>query len=505
MVEKRNYNILIVDDDLEFHKDTRLALRQNYHFDGAVDKGSMMAKLNANQYDLLLLDLVLTEGSNEKEGLDILPEVYAKQAGLPIVIITADANVETVVKAMKSGAADYIHKEDLNYDILDKKFQKIIRSRNLEDENIQLKEEIKRLRSSQSVEYPFIGESKNIKLIKKTLRIVSEEPNLTILITGETGVGKEVAARFLHRHGVRSNKPFQAVNLSAIQKTLLESELFGHVKGAFTGATRSKEGYFRQANGGVLMLDEIGDIDQNIQIKLLRFLETKLIRPVGSDEDFKLDIQIVAATHKDLRSEVSKGNFREDLFQRLKAKIIHVPPLRERKEDIPLIVRHYLESQNLTTDILHEEVMAMLYQYPWKGNVRELRYAIDGMLLEMRILEKNKVDLECLPVDIQNYSPFQEIVPSESQPPESPNGFGSVDSLDAERQKALIDLSNIENALIRRNKVKGDVATDLGYKSSDNLRYRIKTYYDKFPELFDNFPTICNCYRRVVTVIEKEV
>ena len=499
MLGKKNYNILIVDDDLEFHKDTRSALRQNYQFDGAVDRSSMMEKIKHRSYDLLLLDLVLQEGSDEKEGLTILPQVFEKQPGLPVVIITADSDVETVVTAMKNGAVDYIHKDKLNYDILDKKFRKIIRSRNLEDENSQLKEEIKRLKHSQTNEYPFIGESKSIQRIKRTLRIVSEEPDLTVLITGETGVGKEVAARFLHRHGVRNSKPFQAVNLSAIQKTLLESELFGHVKGAFTGATRSKEGYFRQANGGVLMLDEIGDIDQNIQIKLLRFLETKLIRPVGSDEDIRLDVQIVAATHKDLRKEVEKNNFREDLFQRLKAKIIHIPPLRERKEDIALIVEHYLQKQQLTSAIFDEEAMAMLYQYPWKGNVRELRYAIDSTLLEMRILDKSSVDIECLPSDIQNYSPIHEIIPSESQPPEGMNGLGAVDNLDAERQKALIDLTNIESALIRRNKVKGDVATDLGYKSSDNLRYRVKTYYERFPELFDNFPTIRSCYRRVVS------
>lgn len=502
MTEQRNFKVLIVDDDLEFHKDTRLALRQNYLFDAAVDKASFLEKIHKEQYDLVLLDLVLKEGSSEKEGLDLIPQINEINQNIPVVVITADADVDTVVTAMRKGAADYIHKEKLNYDVLDEKFRNIIHSKSLENENSKLKEEIKRLRHSQSEDYPFIGKSKQVELIKRTLKIVSEEPNLTILITGETGVGKEVAARFLHKHGARSAKPFQAVNLSAIQKTLLESELFGHVKGAFTGATKGKEGYFRQANGGVLMLDEIGDIDQNIQIKLLRFLETKLIRPVGSDDDVYLDIQIVAATHKDLRAEVELGNFREDLYQRLKAKIVHIPPLRERTEDIPLIIEHYLHKQQLTMDILTKEVLDILLQYTWKGNVRELRYAIDSMLLERRILSKAKADPDCLPQDIKKFSPAEEQRLISPSMPVVPVINGTVphlpENLDAERQKALIDLTNIEQALIRRNKVKGDVANDLGYKSSDNLRYRIKIHYEHFPDLFVNFPVIRMCYRRVV-------
>ena len=498
MAENSIYNVLIVDDDLEFHKDTRIALRQNYLFDAAVDKSSLLEKVKSNKYDLILLDLVLTEGSEEKEGLQLIPEIGQHQPEVPVIIITADDNVTTVVSAMKNGATDYVHKKSLNYNLLDEKFRKIIQNQNVHHENVKLKEELKRLKQFGPDHYPFVGESPEIERIKRTLRIVSEEPNLTILITGETGVGKEVAARYLHKHGVRKNKPFQAVNLSAIQSNLLESELFGHVKGAFTGATRTKEGYFRQANEGVLMLDEIGDIDQNIQIKLLRFLETKLIRPVGSDKDIKLDIQIVAATHKNLREEVSKGNFREDLFQRLKAKIIEIPPLRKRREDIPLIIEHYLSSQSMSPKIISDEAMDLLLRYPWKGNVRELRYAIDSMLLERRILEEEKVVKACLPKDIQNYQPTEPsmVVSSNSETPQEQ--FSIADPSDAERQKALIDLHSIENALIKRNRVKGDAASDLGFNSSDNLRYRIKTYFEKYPELFEHFPIITNCYKRVV-------
>lgn len=500
MSDNKIYSVLVIDDDIEFHKDTRFALRKNYVFDGVVDRSALEEKLQENQYDLILLDLVLSSTSLEKEGLDILPELAQKQPGVPVIIITSDGQVETVVDAMKKGASDYIHKKDLNYDILDSKFRKTIANRDIKEENVQLKEEIKRLKHDDGSNYPFIGSSPEIDHIKRTLRIISEEPSLTILITGETGVGKEVAARYLHQHGVRREMPFQAVNLSAIQKTLLESELFGHVKGAFTGATRSKEGYFKQADGGILMLDEIGDIDQNIQIKLLRFLETKLIRPVGSDKDIKLDIQIVAATHKNLEEEVSAGRFREDLFQRLKAKIIEIPALRKRHADIPLILDHYLSAQGKSTNIITDEAMDLLLRYNWKGNVRELRYSIDSMLLEKRILNREKVDIDCLPKEIQQFQPDQAVMSRAITPSPSESGSQWMQaSVDTERQKALIDLMSIEQALIKRNKVKGDAASDLGYNSSDNLRYRIKTYFEKYPELFDQFPTIKACYRRVVS------
>ena len=497
-MEKQVYTILIVDDDIEFHKDTRLALRNHYICDGANSVPSFQEKISTQEYDLILLDLVLSEDSKEKVGLDLLTTIKEKKPNIPVVIITADGEVETVVKAIQQGAADYIHKEQLNYDILDKKFRKIIESQALQAENTLLKEEIKRLKVQTDNNYPFIGETDEIKRIKRTLEIVASEPELTVLITGETGVGKEVAARYLHRHGPRNDKPFQAVNLSAIQKTLLESELFGHVKGAFTGASRSKEGYFNQANGGVLMLDEIGDIDSNIQIKLLRFLETKLIRPVGSDKDIKLDVQIVTATHKDLFEEVRKGNFREDLYQRLKAKVIRIPPLRERREDIPLIIRYYLNLRNLDEEMITPQVMALLCNYRWRGNIRELRYSIDGMLLERKILDVARVTPACLPKEIREYSPVDELI-AKTEPAlvgTNTNGVVEID-LGIEEKKVLIDLTSIEQALIKRNKVKGDAAIDLGYNSSDNLRYRIKTYYDKYPFLFSDFPTIKHCYKRV--------
>ena len=381
----KNYNILIVDDDPEFHQQIRYAFRRNYIFEGAIDIEHLHKKLKEKaEYDLILMDLVLDD-SNKKIGLDLISEVKEQHPQIPIIVVTADREIDTVVKAMKVGAKDFLPKGDYDFEFWNQKFIEIIEGGKLKAENRQLKAEVKRHRDQENKEYTFIGESSKIEEIKRLLRLVSGEPDITVLILGETGVGKEVAARFLHQHGARKDAPFQAVNLSAIQETLLESTLFGHKKGAFTGASRDMEGYFNQANGGILMLDEIGDINADIQIKLLRFLETKLIRPVGADQDVLLDVQIIAATHRNLQEEVEKGNFREDLYQRLKAMVIEIPPLRSRKMDIPLIMQHYLGGVKMN-ELLNNKALEMLLSYNWVGNIRELKNTLNYMLLREKDL-----------------------------------------------------------------------------------------------------------------------
>ncbi|MEN0003047.1 MAG: sigma-54 dependent transcriptional regulator [Bacteroidota bacterium] len=487
----KNYNILIVDDDTEFHQQIRYSFRRNFVFEGAINVEHLRKKLKESpNYDLILLDLVL-DNTKEKIGLELIRELNQDHPNIPIIVVTKDNNVDTVVTAMKHGARDFLPKKDYDFDYWNKKFKEVIESNNLKAENRMLREEVKRHRDQRNKEYSFIGESDKIQEIKRILRMVSEEPDITVLITGETGVGKEVAARYLHQNGARSERPFQAVNLSAIQKTLLESTLFGHKKGAFTGATRDTEGYFSQANNGILMLDEIGDIDANIQIKLLRFLETKLIRPVGWDKDIQLDVQIVAATHRDLAEEVEKGSFRADLFQRLKAMVIEIPPLRERKSDIPLIMEFYSEGVEFDT-LLLPEAKEHLLQYNWPGNIRELRNAINYMMLRKRIYNRAKIDLECLPTEIQTYqtSPKPSVVQAAA-----PTSRGE---LTIDEEHAIIDLEKIEQSLIRKNKVKKDVAIELGMENTDNLRYKIKKYYEKHPHLFEDFPFIKESYKRIV-------
>lgn len=499
---RKNYKVLIVDDEPEFHRDIRVGLSRHYVFEGAFNKGKMLKKLQEDHFDLLLLDLKLDD-NGVKGGLNVLAEIHKGFPHLPIVVVTSEGEVETVMQAMELGAAYYLHKEKINYELWDKNIQNVLEKAELKKENKVLKSQVKELQEKEQAKYPFIGEAPAIQEIKRTLKVVSQRPNLTVLLTGETGVGKEVAARYLHRMGARKDKPFVGVNLSAIQKTLLESTLFGARKGGFTGATHDIKGYFEQANAGLLMLDEIGDIDANIQIKLLRFLETRLIRPIGSDKDIELDIQIVAATHRDLPKAVAEGTFREDLYQRLKVMVLDIPPLRKRREDIPLIIEHQLIKEGLGEDVITPETLERLLRYEWRGNVRELINTVNYMILRRDILGVSSIGLECLPLEILQFDP-EEVYPAHGV--SSPIGQHRQVNAEAatdndfshEEVKALVDLRAIEDALKLKNGKKQDVAQIIGCGNSDNLRYRVKTLYQQFPHLFQDFKHIRFNYPKIV-------
>jgi DNA-binding NtrC family response regulator len=495
----KNYSILIVDDDPEFHQQVRYAFRRHFTFEGAVSPEHLEKKLIENsKFDLLLMDLVLDE-SKKKVGLELISKVSKIYPEIPIIVVTADKRIETVVEAMKLGARDFLTKGDYEFEFWQKKFEEIIESHQLKSENIKLKAEVQKRRAQEDRDYLFVGQSPKIKEIKRVLKLVADEPEITVLLLGETGVGKEVAARYMHRHGSRKDKPFQAINLSAIQDTLLESTLFGHKKGAFTGATKDMEGFFHQADGGILLLDEIGDIDANIQIKLLRFLETKLIRPVGAEKDIKLDVQIITATHRNLAREVQKGTFRADLFQRLKAMTVEIPPLRERKDDIELIMEHFL--QQPAREVMTSEAIKYLLEYNWEGNIRELKNTLNYMVLRKKIMGSDKMDINCLPAEILNFSPLKETQSSSHHLANTLTDTAPViteGAVSIEEEHALLDLQRIEATLIHKNKVKKDVAMELGFENTDNLRYRIKKYFEKHPHLFRKFPIISSSYKKVV-------
>ncbi|MFM9950022.1 MAG: sigma-54-dependent transcriptional regulator [Saprospiraceae bacterium] len=500
---KVNYRVLVVDDDFKFHANLRLALGDSYEFDGARDEQELKKKLSSgNSFDLILLDLDLHGNEDVTVGLNLLPYLNQNFPDIPIIVITKEGKISVVMEAMNNGAKIYLHKKELDYKLWDKQFRTIIENKDLKKENTKLKREKETLESKISQNYIFIGESDKILEIKRKLKILSEEyPDSTILITGETGVGKEVAARYLHQQGVRKQAAFVGVNLAAIPKEMLESELFGHKKGSFTNAEYDREGYFRQANHGVLLLDEIGDVGANIQIKLLRFLETRLIRPIGWDQDVALDVQIVTATHRNLQEEIKKGNFREDLYQRLKAMVIYIPALRERREDIPLIIRHYLGQLSHDAAIIPPAVMNMLLNYDWPGNIRELVNTINSMMMTRKILDRVEIAPDCLPKEIQEFIPGA-----------SPSGTGTTvaqffdlknDERTIEEQKAIVELTRIEDALKKHpgSGAKKHVAAELGYDKSgksDNLNYKITSIYKQYPHLFSAFPNISVAYKKYV-------
>lgn len=489
-------HILLVDDDPSFREDTLDArpLRENFQFDEASTTQKMWTLLDKNTYDLVLLDLDMNNNGIEA-GLKQIPIIIRKFPFLPIIVVTNEGNINTVVNAIKRGAVNYLHKLGLDYELWKQTFKREIdnsrarkRSAELEKQNKELNEQVKRYRAKEDARYPFIGASQAVHEIKRMLEAVAQRPQTNVLITGETGVGKEIAARYLHNHSPRKNKEFVGVNLSAIPEHLLEAQLFGSRKGGYTGAVKDLKGYFEQAQQGILMLDEIGDINSDIQIKLLRFLETRLIRPVGSDKDIELNVQIIAATHQNLNDRILEGTFREDLYQRLKVMKIEIPPLRKRREDIPLLLDHFLSKEGLNYQDINKEAYDKIMQYGWRGNIRELRNAVEHMLLRRSILNIPEINFNCLPEDIRDYDLSGK----------RHSSFATMKEMSTDEKKALVDLQEIEEALQKTNGKKSDAAKYWNGKKADDMRYRVITIYTKHPHLFEDFSQIQRAYSNIV-------
>jgi len=373
----RPVNILVVDDD----KGHRTMLRTllggwGYTVEEADDGSTAIGRVYEKPFDLVLMDVRMINVS----GLDALPRIKKFNPALPVLIMTAYSSVETAVEALRRGAYDYLTKP-LDFDELKLAIARAVDHSRLKQENRELK---RRLRSDFDPG-EIVGSSKVMVDLLETAAMVAPTET-TVLITGESGVGKELVSAAIHGNSPRRDKPFIAVNCAAITETLLESELFGHEKGAFTGADRRREGRFRQAHGGTMFLDEIGEMSLAMQAKLLRVLQEKEIRRVGGEEMIKVDVRVVAATNRDLQKEIAVGKFREDLYYRLNVVTLRVPPLRERREDIPLLAQHFItrfaDKNRKRIKGFAPRAMDAIVRYDWPGNVRELMNAIErGVVL----------------------------------------------------------------------------------------------------------------------------
>jgi len=368
--------ILIIDDE-ESIRDLLTDFLEGRGFEvvSASNGASGIALLKEERFDLFLVDLMMPDMG----GLDVLRELSALKINIPSIVITAFGTVQTAVEAMKLGVFDYITKPF----ILDDIFITINRALNvsrLQNENIRLKKQLKKEHGFNRI----IGNSPQIQDIIKFIEKIADTDS-TVLITGESGTGKELVAKTLHYYSSRSEKPFVPLNCAAIPKDILESELFGHEKGAFTGAINTRIGRFELANMGTLFLDEIGEIAPSIQAKLLRVLQEKEFERVGGVKTIKIDVRIIAATNKDLEKAVKEGSFREDLFYRLNVIPVHLPPLREIKEDIPLLIEHFLadisKRKKKEPPRLSREAVECLLNYNWQGNVRELENLIERLII----------------------------------------------------------------------------------------------------------------------------
>lgn len=328
--------------------------------------------LKEHSPDLVLLDIWLPG----IDGIKTLEKIKAIKPDIPVIMISGHGNIELAVKATRLGAYDFLEKP-LSLDRVLLVSKRALEKRNLEIENKALKEDLTK-------KYRLIGNSQKIELLREQITMAAKS-NSRVLIMGESGSGKELVARLLHENSKSAGNPFIEVNCAAIPQELIESELFGHEKGSFTGAFESKKGKFELADGGTLFLDEVGDMSSSAQSKVLRIIETQEFQRVGGSKNIKVDVRIVSATNKDLKEEVKKGNFREDLLYRLNVIPIIVPSLRERKEDIPLLVEHLLESLAVEygkkAKKITSEAVAVLEAYDWPGNIRELRNVIERLVI----------------------------------------------------------------------------------------------------------------------------
>jgi DNA-binding NtrC family response regulator len=390
------FNILVVDDEKNIREGLREALvLDGYEVSLAADGKEAMETFEKGDIDLAITDLKMPRLSGE----ELLRNISSLYPTVPVIILTGHGTIESAVQAMRDGAYDFLTKP-VNLDRLSLLVRRALSNRELVLQNRAMQEELEKKNQFASI----IGKSQEMKHVFQMVRQVAPA-RTSVLITGESGVGKEMIAEALHYNSPRREKPLIKVHCAALTETLLESELFGHEKGSFTGAVSRKRGRFELAHMGTLFLDEIGDINQNVQIKLLRVLEEKKFERVGGEETIEVDVRVIAATNRDLKDAIQKGSFREDLYYRLNVVNIHVPPLRERKDDIPLLVAAFLaefsRENGKRIDGIDPKAQMSLYNYSWPGNVRQLRNSIESAVV---LCKSTTITLDDLPPNLRGES-----------------------------------------------------------------------------------------------------
>jgi DNA-binding NtrC family response regulator len=449
----KDYNILVIDDEAA-QRDvlTGYLKKKGYKIYSASSGKEGIESAKNNRVDIILSDFKMPD----LNGIEVLEQVKKINPGISFVIVTAYGTVENAVKAMRLGALYYISKP-VDLDELDLMIERIIEHKNLKSENQLLKTQLQEKHKISSI----VSRSQKMEEVINVAARVAES-KATVLITGENGTGKEVLAKAIHYMSSRKEKPFIAVNVPALTETLLESELFGHEKGAFTGADKMKKGRFEIADGGTLFLDEVGDIPQSIQVKLLRVLQEHQFERVGGTERIEVDVRIIAATNKDLEQKIKEGTFREDLYYRLNVVSINIPPLRERKEDIlPLIenfIDKYCKENNKEKLEVSKEAVDVLMKYTYPGNVRELENIIERAV----VLTRGKViTLNDLPMNIKGFKEEKTL--------------GSLDEGTLTDQVEALEKQLIFDALQQSDGNQTKAGKLLGL-TERNLRYKLKKY-----------------------------
>jgi DNA-binding NtrC family response regulator len=430
--------VLIADDE----KNMRWVLAQALEADGydvaqAEDGKEALAAVEEQEPDIMILDHRMPA----PDGMEVLRRLRAEDKHFPIIMLTAHGNVETAVEAMKAGATEYLTKP-FDLEELKLAIDKALTMTNLASE-------VERLREELDKEYDIEGfvaaDTRMIEVLDTVKKVAETEA--TVLIYGESGTGKELVARAIHALSERADKPFISISAGALPETLLESELFGYEKGAFTGAMSAKPGRFELANGGTLFLDEIGDITPAVQVKLLRVLQERQFERLGGTRQIEVDVRVVAATNADLQQLIAEGDFREDLFYRINVVPVTLPPLRARPGDVPLLVAHFLEKYNAGDRTLNDDAMEALATYQWPGNIRELENTIERILI---LAHDDEIDVKDLPAEVRMGAPACETVSADLALPE--------DGVDLEE----VELDLVRQALERSGGSKAKAAKLLG-------------------------------------------
>lgn len=444
--------LIAEDEDLMRAILTRLLKEAGYRVATANSAETALELFAAQDVSVTLTDIRM----GEMDGLALLDNIKNIDSEALVIVMTAYSSVDSAIAALRKGAYDYITKPFVNEDVL-QSVKNAIRQRELFSENRALRRELDRRYSFSEI----IGNSEALHAV---FRLVEKIASTTthILIEGESGTGKELIARAIHHNSPRMNRPFVAINCGALPESLLESELFGHTKGAFTGAVSSKLGLFRSAEGGTVLLDEVGEISPAMQVRLLRALQEHEVLPVGSSTPVTFDARVICATNRDLEKEVAEGRFREDLFYRLNVIEVHLPPLRERREDIPLLVRHFISrtarEQQRDEKAVEPAVMTTLLNYAWPGNVRELQNAIERAFT----LSGDVIDLDSLPPRVRDAASTVSIRDPDGLRPtleeiERRHIFDTLNSVNQDKTRAAnvlgIDLSTLYRKLKRYDAV----------------------------------------------------
>ena len=455
MVCENMSRILVVDDEQSMRDFLSIMLKkEGYDVVTAENGGGALKAIQAEIFDLVITDVKMPG----IDGIEVLKTVKEVSPETVVIMITAFATAETAVEAMKLGAYDYITKP-FKVDEIKLVIQKALEKRYLRKENILLRREIE----SRAGFANFIGTSAPMQRVFSLIRQVADTKS-TVLITGDSGTGKELVARAIHFNSSRKGGPFVTVNCGALPETLLESELFGYMKGAFTGATSNKQGLFEAATGGTIFLDEISATTPALQIKLLRVLQEREFMRVGGTVEIKMDARVIAASNRDLLSEVSKGTFREDLYYRLNVIPIHLPSLRERREDIPLLVELFLKkfSGEKEPKKITPEAMNLLMNQRWPGNVRELENTIERLVI---MTPNHTVNLENIPENMKSVQSGSELIATDIPD----------EGLEMEKLLENIEKKLLQKALEKTGGVKTEAAKLLGL-SFRSFRHRLQKY-----------------------------